>query len=117
VLSDYRANREATGSMLTELRAVVESARKEASLTQQALDRIQAAATKLAQAQQETETYLEGVSEVLADAHSKFADGLSRTLDRANSDFHTKLSSAVKLLSSAVEELEVSLSGATSPRR
>lgn len=117
VLSDYRANREATGSMLTELRAVVESAKKEASLTQQALDRIQAAATKLAQAQQETENYLEGVSEVLADAHSKFADGLSRTLDRANSDFHTKLSNAVMLLSSAVEELEVSLSGATPSRR
>lgn len=117
VLSDYRANREATGSMLTELRAVIESAKKEASLTQQALDRIQEAATKLAQAQQETENYLEGVSDVLAEAHSKFADGLSRTLDRANSDFHAKLSSAVGLLSSAVEELEVSLSGATTPSR
>jgi hypothetical protein len=117
VLSDYRANREATGSMLAELRSVVESAKKEASLTQQALDRIQAAATKLAQAQQETENYLEGVSEVLADAHSQFADGLSRTLDRANNDFHTKLSNAVKLLGSAVEELEVSLSGTTPFRR
>ena len=117
VLSDYRANREATGSMLTELRAVLESAKREASLTQQALDRIQAAATKLAQAQQETEDYLEKVSKVLADAHSEFADGLSRTLDRANSDFHTKLSSAVKLLTSAVEELEVTLSGATPSRR
>jgi transcriptional regulator of heat shock response len=117
VLSDYRANREATGSMLAELRSVVESAKKEASLTQQALDRIQSAATKLAQAQQETENYLEGVSEVLATAHSQFADGLSRTLDRANNDFHTKLSIAVKLLSSAVEELEVSISGATPSRR
>ena len=117
VLSDYRANREATGSMLTQLRAVVESAKKEASLTEQALDRIQAAATKLAEAQQETENYLEGVSDVLADAHSKFADGLSRTLDRANSDFHAKLSNAVKLLSSAVEELEVSLSGAVPSHR
>ncbi len=117
VLTDYRANREATGTMLTELRAVVESAKKEASLTQQALDRIQAAATKLAQAQQETENYLEGVSDVLADAHATFAEGLTRTLDRANSDFHTKLSGAVRLLSSAVEELEVSLSGATPARR
>lgn len=117
VLSDYRANREATGSMLTELRAVVESAKKEASLTQQALDRIQTAATKLAQAHQETEDYLEGVSDVLADAHEKFADGLSRTLDRANSDFHTKLSSAVQLLSSTIEELDVTLAGATPSRR
>lgn len=117
VLSDYRANREATASMLVELRAVVESAKREASLTQQALDRIQTAATKLAEAQQETESYLEGVSDVLADAHSKFADGLSRTLDRANSDFHAKLSSAVKLLGNAIEELDVTLSGATPSRR
>ena len=117
VLSDYRTNREATGSMLTELRSVVESAKREASLTQQALDRIQTAATKLADAQQETEAYLEGVSEILAEAHSKFADGLTRTLDRANSDFHSKLSGAVGLLSSAIEELEVTVSTAGAPRR
>ena len=54
---------------------------------------------------------------MLADAHSKFADGLSRTLDRANSDFHAKLSSAVKLLGNAIEELDVTLSGATPSRR
>ncbi|MEI7968362.1 MAG: anti-phage ZorAB system protein ZorA [Betaproteobacteria bacterium] len=113
VLSDYKANREATGSMLIELRAVVESARKEASLTQQAVERITEATTKLTQAQRETENYLDGVSEVLALAHQEFADGLTRTLDRANIDFHTKLSDGVKLLSSAVQELEVSLSGST----
>jgi hypothetical protein len=117
VLSDYRANREATASMLAELRSVVESAKREASLTQQALDRIQAAATKLAEAQQQTESYLEGVSDVLAEAHSQFADGLSRTLDRANNDFHAKLSGAVKLLGNAIEELDVTLSGAAPSRR
>lgn len=116
VLSDYRANREATASMLVELRAVVESAKREASLTQHILERIQAATTKLTEAQQETERYLEGVSDVLADAHLKFADGLSRTLDRANSDFHAKLSSAVKLLGNAIEELDVTLSGAAPSR-
>lgn len=113
VLSDYRANREATASMLTELRAVVESAKREASLTQEALERIQTATTKLAEAQQETESYLAGVSNVLAEAHSAFADGVSRTLDRANTDFHAKLSSAVQLLGNAIEELDVTLSGAT----
>jgi ABC-type transporter Mla subunit MlaD len=117
VLSDYRTNREATGSMLTELKSVVESAKREASLTQKALDQIQTAATKLAAAQQETEAYLEGVSKILAVAHGEFADGLTRTLDRANSDFHSKLSVAVGLLSSAIEELEVTVSSAGAPRR
>lgn len=117
VLADYRGNREATGAMLTELRAVVESAKREASLTQEALDRIQTAATKLTQAQQETEKYLNGVSDVLAHAHEKFAEGLTRTLDRANTDFHNKLSEAVSLLGSAIQELEVSLSDVASTVR
>ena len=56
-------------------------------------------------------------SEILAEAHGKFADGLTRTLDRANSDFHSKLSGAVGLLSSAIEELEVTVSTAGAPRR
>lgn len=117
ILADYRSNREATSSMLTEVRAVVEAAKREASLTQDALERIQFAATKLAEAQKEADAYLDGVSKVLTEAHGKFADGLTRTIDRANSDFHNKLSSAVGLLSGAIEELEVVISSAPSPRK
>ena len=71
--------------MLTELKSVVESAKREASLTQQALDRIQTAATKLAAAQQETEAYLEGVSEILAEAHTPTL-GIHHTWTAANGD-------------------------------
>lgn len=112
VLVDYQANREATGSMLVEVRAVVESAKREASLTQGILDRIQSATEKLTSAQKEADTYLEGVTEVLATAHESFCDGIARTLDRANSDFHIKLSHAVGLLGSAIQELEVTVSSA-----
>ncbi|CRI66748.1 putative membrane protein [Thiocapsa sp. KS1] len=117
ILADYGANRDATNTMLVELRAVVDAARREASMTQRVLDDIQTAATKLAGAQKDTELYLEGVSNILAQAQSTFNDGLTRTLDRANSDFHNKLSSAVGLLSSSIEELEASLAGATGSRR
>lgn len=117
VMADYKANRDSTASMLTELKAVIESAKREASMTQQTLERIQSAAGKLAEAQKQSESYLEGVSQVLGEAHERFADGLTKTLDRANADFHAKLSSAVGLLASAVEELEVSLAGATEARR
>jgi uncharacterized protein YukE len=117
ILADYGANRDATNTMLVELRAVVEAARREASMTQRALDDIQAAATKLAGAQKDTELYLEGVSNILAQAQSAFNDGLTRTLDRANSDFHNKLSSAVGLLSSSIEELDASLAGASGLRK
>ncbi len=117
VLTDYRGNRDATAAMLTELRGVVESAKKEASLTHEALERIQTAATKLGQAQKDTETYLEGVSNVLVLAHEKFSDGLTRTLDRANGDFHAKLSNAVGLLSSAIQEFENTLADASAINR
>ena len=117
VVSDYRANREATGAMLAELKAVVESAKREASMTQQTLERIQSATAKLTQAQQETEDYLDGVSQVLGEAHERFADGLTKVLDRANGDYQAKLSAAVGMLSSAVNELELTLTSATAPRK
>ena len=117
VVSDYRANREATGAMLAELKAVVESAKREASMTQQTLERIQSATGKLTQAQQETEDYLDGVSQVLGEAHERFADGLTKVLDRANGDYQAKLSAAVGMLSSAVNELELTLTSATAPRK
>lgn len=117
VMADYRANREATGAMLAELKAVVESAKREASLTQQTLERIQSATAKLAQAQQQSEDYLEGVSQVLGEAHERFADGLTRVIDRANGDFQAKLSSAVGMLSTAVNELELTLTSATVTRK
>ena len=117
MVSDYRANREATGAMLAELKAVVESAKREASMTQQTLERIQSATAKLTQAQQETEDYLDGVSQVLGEAHERFADGLTKVLDRANGDYQAKLSAAVGMLSSAVNELELTLTSATAPRK
>ncbi|MBK6961595.1 MAG: apolipoprotein A1/A4/E family protein [Gammaproteobacteria bacterium] len=116
VIADYRANRDATGSMLTEVRAIVETAKREASMTQSALDQIQRAADKLAAAQGEAEHYLDNVSKVLADAHQAFADGVTVTLERANQDFHTKLSSAVGLLSGAIKELQTTIDSFDPPR-
>lgn len=112
VVSDYRSNREATSSMLTEVRSVVEAAKREASMTKDALDRIQTAATKLSAAQLEAEQYLDGVSSILKESQDAFANGLSTTLQRSNTEFHEKLSSAVRLLSTTIQELEASLSDA-----
>lgn len=116
VIADYRANRDATGSMLTEVRAIVETAKREASMTQSALDQIQRAADKLAAAQGETEHYLDNVSKILADAHQAFADGVTVTLGRANQDFHDKLSSAVGLLSGVIGELQTTIDSFDPPR-
>jgi hypothetical protein len=116
-LDDYRSQREATAHVLAELRGTLEMARKEASITADVLSRIQQSSERLGQAQQHADQYLAGVSKVLGDAHQAFAVGVKKTLELANLEFHSKLSTAVGLLSSTVVELEATLGHATAPQR
>jgi hypothetical protein len=109
VVSDYRASRDVLERMLTELRATVENAKTEASLTTDILTRIDGSATKLAQAQGQAETYLEKIGEVLAEAHQEFSDNMRKTLGDANQQFYDQLTRATQLLRVGIQELEVSL--------
>lgn len=115
-LRDYRTQREAVSQLLTEVRATVELARREASLTTDVLQRIEASTTKLGTAQKAADIYLNGVSQVLADSSEAFRESVQSTLSKVTYDFHTKLSHAVGLLSNSVQELEVTLSS-IAPRR
>lgn len=117
VVNDYRASREATALMLAEVKNVIERAKREASLTEEILRTLNVSADKLSSAQRSLDTYLDGVSGVLAESQEAFNDGLTRTLERANTDFHKKLTAAVSLLNSALEELEITLSNVLPPRR
>ena len=107
VLKDYRLQREAVSQLVAELRATVEAARREAALTGDILARIESSTTRLGAAQKQADEYLDGVSKVLGEAHTSFATEVKRTLDKANTEFHTKLTQAVGMLSSAVGELEL----------
>lgn len=114
-LRDYKSQRDAVGVLLGEVRTTIELAKKETSLTGDVLQRIEASTTKLSHAQKAADEYLDGVSHVLADSSEAFRESVVSTLAKVNHDFHTKLSSAVGLLSTAVQELEVSL-GSLAPR-
>lgn len=115
-LRDYKAQRDSVSALLAEVRSTVELARKEASLTGDVLQRIEASTDKLSKAQKTADEYLDGVNQVLADSSEAFYNSVADTLAKVNYDFHFKLSSAVGLLSTAVQELEVSL-GSLAPRR
>ena len=115
-LRDYKTQRDSVSTLLADVRSTVELAKKEASLTGDVLQRIEAATNKLGQAQRAADEYMDGVSQVLADSSEAFRESVVSTLARVNHDFHTKLSSAVGLLSTAVQELEVTL-GSLAPRR
>lgn len=112
-LRDYRTQRGALEDLLANVRAVVDLARKEASLTSDVLQRIETATTKLGQAQQAADTYLDGVSKVLANSSDAFRESVTSTLAKVNHDFHTKLSNAVGLLSTSIQELEATLGSVT----
>jgi len=109
VVNDYRTHRDMMATLVTELRTIVGAAKTEASLTTDVLARLQGAAESLSAAQLQADRYLEGVSRVLEVAHQGFADATVKTLDRANTEFHSKLSTAVHLLSSSIQELETTL--------
>jgi hypothetical protein len=114
-LRDYKLQREAVGTLIAEVRATVEIAKREASLSGDVLQRIEASTGKLVEAQKAADQYLDGVSDVLSESSDAFRQSVVSTLSDVNRDFHSKLSSAVGLLSGAVQELEVSL-GSFAPR-
>jgi hypothetical protein len=110
IVADYRTSRDTFERMLTELRATVENAKKEASLTSDVLARMNDAAEKLSQAQTQAGNYLETISDVLAETHQEFSDNMRKTLGEANRQFYDQLSQGTQLLRAAIQELEVTLS-------
>jgi methyl-accepting chemotaxis protein len=105
VINDYRVTRDTFATIVENLKSTVENARKEASLTSQLVSSLGSAASTLSAAQKDAEEYLQGVTEVLAQAHKAFAESVERTLRKGNADFHKELADAVSLLRGAIQDL------------
>ncbi|MGE4450771.1 anti-phage ZorAB system protein ZorA [Castellaniella sp.] len=116
-LRDYKSQREALATLLSEVREIIELARNEASITADALQRIEVSTAKLSTAQKAADEYLDGVSSVLEQASNSFNSSVVSTLSKVNTAFHEKLSAAVGLLSAAIQELESSLGTIAAPSR
>lgn len=109
VISDYRSARDAVATMVQDLRATVENASREASLTAEVLGRIEGATQKLVAAQTEADGFLDEVADVIGQSHEKFSEGMRGVVVEANREFHTQLSRATGMLKEAIQELEASL--------
>ncbi len=105
LLAGCAQSQAAFAHMVGELKDTIANARREASLTADLVDRLQAASAQLAVAQRQSEDYLRGVSEVLTRSHQSFAENIERTLREANRQFHKELAQAVGLLSGAIKDL------------
>lgn len=104
-LNEHKAVRDALALMVTELRGTVENAKRDASLTSELINGLQVASQRLNEAQQAADTYLEGVTEVLAEAHGAFAKQMETTLREGNARFHQELAHATGLLKAAIQDL------------
>ena len=105
VLADQRQVRDALAAMVADLNATVDNAKREASLTRDLVEGLGVASQRLVDAQRTAENYLDGVSDVLAQAHTEFAANLTNTLRTGNAQFHQELSQAVNLLKGSIQEL------------
>lgn len=104
-LGEHRQVRDAIGTMVAELRGIVDRASREASLNEQLVRQLETAAERLVEAQKQADQYLSGISSTLTSAHQSFADNVASTLQRGNAEFQHELSTAVGMLRSGIEDL------------
>lgn len=106
MLEDHKSVRDSVAGLVGSIQAIVEQARREASMSSDVIARIEEATAKLVSAQKEADNYLAKVSDVLGEAHQSFSDGMTKAVGEANRDFHQVLSDSVKLLREGIQELD-----------
>lgn len=105
VLNDQRYARESFEALVRDLRETIDLAKREASVSANLVDSLQAASQRLTEAQRSADTYLGGVTDVMAEAHSAFSQQVMSTLREGNKAFHEELAHATGLLKGAIQEL------------
>ena len=116
VLSDYKSTRESMVELVGSMKSIIEQARKEASMSDDVLKRIEGATSKLIAAQHEADTYITKITEVIKTSHNEFTTGMTksltdlntgiiRVLGSASTEFHQDLTSAVGLLKGGIGEI------------
>jgi methyl-accepting chemotaxis protein len=104
VVGDYRAARETFAGLVDGLRGLVDTAKRDVSMTSDLVGRLEAAAQKLAAAQGQADAYLGQVNEVLEKAHGSFSTQMLKTVRETNTDFEKHLVTSVGLLSGAIDQ-------------
>ncbi|MCL2790225.1 MAG: anti-phage defense ZorAB system protein ZorA [Desulfobulbus sp.] len=115
-LADYQNQRNLVVQVLEDLKTTIGQAKQEASLTENILRRMEGSAAKLATAQKNMDEYLEKVSAVLSTSSNAFRTSVTDTLKQVNHEFLNHLETAVKMLNTSIQELEVTVVGAQAGR-
>ncbi|MBF0121422.1 MAG: anti-phage defense ZorAB system ZorA [Desulfobacterales bacterium] len=110
IFIDYQVVKQNLSEMIESLNISIGTARREASITVDVLNRIETSAQKLSDVQHQTDKYLSDVSKVLTETHREFASNMHRTLKEANNQFYDQLRIAISLLREGIQELNEALS-------
>ena len=105
VIIDGKKSRDSFAEMTKELTKIIDLARREASLTEDVLQRIEHAAANLKEAQDKTDNYFESLVIKLAETQNKFGEAVVRTTSDITNAWHQELTKATALLSQAVIEV------------
>jgi hypothetical protein len=104
-LNNYNEAGQSMIKMVEELKATVEVARRDASVSESLVEQIRQAAEHLKTANTEVNGVFERVCEELAGAHEAFAKNVENSLKRGNTAYQKELKDAVDYLKTAIEEL------------
>jgi hypothetical protein len=104
-LSDYNNAGKVMAQMVAELKATVEAAKQDASVSQSLVNQIKQSAEHLQQAQSSVDGIFKEVCEELANAHEEFANNVVKGLKSSNTAYQKELKDAVDYLKTAIEEL------------
>lgn len=115
-MSDYQEQRRAMQQLMGEAGTMVEAARKEASITESVLKRIEQSTQGLAQVHGDFDKYLDGVNAVLAESSQAFSNAITSILQEVNLKFKNDLDAAVNLLRSAIDGLAEGVEALSSAR-
>lgn len=114
-LTDQKAVRDALATMVADLRATVENAKLEASVSAGLVSGLQLASQRLTEAQSVSVANLEEATQAIGDAHGAFAKQVEITLREGNRVFHEELAQATGLLKGAIQDLGDVLDNLPSP--
>ena len=104
-LADYSSAGKAMSQMVEELKATVEIAKKDASVSQSLVNQLKQSAEHLLQAQSSVDGIFKEVCDELSNAHEVFANNVVKGLKSSNTAYQKELKDAVDYLKTAIEEL------------
>ncbi|MCX7194114.1 MAG: hypothetical protein NTY60_10945 [Proteobacteria bacterium] len=113
LFGDYKSSRNTMLEQMQALQLLAEQVRRDASMSGEVLEKIEAATASLVTAQRDADNYLSKISGVIGVAHQSFSEGMIQVVGEANREFHQALSDSVKLLREGIHELESTLDAAT----